>query len=805
MQQPIIPLLMFFIAGIISGYLVAIPAFIVLSLSLFSFTCLIFSFIRGGRWFSISCIFLSLFFFGILNSHLYLYPASSSIDISRFIDKEKITIEGVVCKAPDVSPHKVDLIVAAQRIIDGALFIPTDETILLSLRLKGHPFQYGDYIRATVRLRKPHNFNNPGGFDYKEYLLFRGIQYRGFVNNPTDIVTIRENRGNIFKASLERYRSKLRNLIVEHSPAPESSILQALILGEKREIPFDILDHFNRTGVSHMLAISGLHIGIIAFLAIFIVRLIMKTSEYLLLRFNMVKVSLICAVMPIIGYASIAGFRISTIRATIMIISLLIAILIGRERDLLNTLACAALAILAFSPMSLFDVSFQLSFIAVAAIVIITPALHSLLPTWEISEISYAKKIFKRFAVFIFVTFSAALGTAPLIAYYFNRISTMTLFSNIIIIPIIGFIVLPLGILSAFILPFSTPAAALFIKIASLFVGLSNSIIGYLAHFPFSSFSVTTPSIPEIVLYYSFIFIAVKLIHSPKARYSIALAVISLCIIGLFLSIHIKATNPGKLRVTCIDVGQGSSTLVRFPGGRTMLVDGGGFYSGSFDVGRYVVAPYLWHERIKTIDLMVLTHPHQDHLAGLVFVLKNFAVKEVWSNGTTVESDSYKEFTRVIAERHIPHRIVSRDTFERIIGDAIVGIIHPPKGSTQFDTNNNSVVMKITYKKIAILLPADIEEAAQQFLLSEGTGLKSDILLAPHHGAYTPATPSFLGAVRPRFVVSSCGKDNVFGFPDEELVDICRRLGITLLRTDTGGAISFVTDGTEIHYSCHIP
>ncbi len=805
MQQPIIPLLIFLISGLVTGYLVEIPGFVAIILSLASLTGLLFSLIKKRKVFLFSFIGLSLFFFGILNINLYLHPKATEKNISQFIGTEKIAIEGVICKNPEVSPHKIDLIVATKRIINGDTYIPTNENILLSVRLKNRTFKYGDYIRVKVRLRVPHSFNNPGGFDYKMFLLFKGIRFRGSINNPAHIVVIRENTGNILKASFEEYRSKLRSIILENSPSPESRILQALILGEKREIPVEIRESFNRTGISHVLAISGLHIGIIAFLSIIIIRWIIKTSEYLLLRFNIIKVSSLFAIIPIIGYALIAGYSISTIRATIMILCFLIALLIGRERDLLNTLAFTAFLILAFSPVSLFDVSFQLSFIAVAAILIITPELNALLPKWKVNEISRTRKIVTQIVLFIFVSFSAALGTAPLIVYYFNRISTMTIISNLLIIPIIGFIVLPLGIIASFILPISTPLAVILTKISSFFICISNSIIDYLSHFSFSSFTVTTPSILEILLYYAFILLLVKLIHSHKAKFSIALAVIVLFYAGIFAYTHTKAMNPGKIQVTFIDVGQGSSTLVRFPGGKNMLVDGGGFYGESFDVGRYVVAPYLWHERIKRIDLIVLTHPHQDHLAGLVFILKNFAVNEVWSNGKESESESYKEFTRVITERGIPHRIVSSDTPEKSIGGAIVRIIHPPKSGPEFDTNNNSVVMKIVHNNIGILLPADIEEPAEKFLMVNGADLKSAILLAPHHGAYTPVTPSFLGMVRPEFIVSSCGKDNFFGYPNQELLNICSKMGVEILRTDENGAVSFTINGTDIRYSCYVP
>jgi len=801
MQHPLLPLLGLFIGGIITGYHMDIPLLISLPVSLGFLAGLFLSVLRGNRRYALSFLILSVVALGIFNIGLSMTPAPPERGVTPFLDGKQLTIEGIVRSSPEVWPHKTDLIVDIERIIDGKRYVTVTDRVLLSVGLTDRTFRYGDYIRARTRLRKPHNFNNPGGFDYRRFLSFRGIALRGSVNNPTDIITIRQNCGTVFRASLERYRTKIRTLILDSASFPENRILQALILGEKRGIPRDIIDTFNMTGISHILAISGLHVGIIAFLCVLVIKGILKTSVYLLLRYNITTVSLVCAALPIIGYALIAGLRISTIRATIMICSFLVAVIIGRERDLLNTLAFAALAILAVSPASLFDVSFQLSFVAVAAILIVTPALQALLPRGTITD----TKALHRFVTFICVTLSATLGTAPLIAYYFNRISTMTILSNSLIIPIIGFVVLPLGLVAAVLLPLSAMAASLLITIVSPCIGVSIAILEYLAGCPFSSFSVATPSLAGMFLYYGALFLAVKLIHAHRVHYAIAFALTVISLVGLFTFHHWEATHPGKLKMTVIDVGQGSSTLVRFPRGHTMLIDGGGFYGGYFDVGRHVVAPYLWHERIKGIDVVVLTHPQQDHLAGLVFILKNFPVAEVWSNGEESLSHAYKEFTGVMAERDIPHRIVNTDTPEGIIDGAVVRIIHPPPSGPEFDTNNNSVVVKISYRHIDFLLSGDIEGQAEQFLLATNNDLHSTMLLAPHHGAYTPVTPSFIEAVGPRVIACSCGRYNCFGFPRPELLDLCRTMGIRILRTDTMGALSFSTDGTVVRYACTVP
>ena len=837
MRRPVIPLLIALISGITVGSLVSIPGTLMLVALLATLAALLFSVAAGRKGSAAFCLLISLFLLGILNINFYLHPYCSRDDITLHAGKEKLTVEGLVCSPPRVSRDKTNLVISSTRIIRDGSATPVRGKVLLSVKNSNNLFKYGNYIRARVKLKEPHNFNNPGGFDYKRYLLYRGIRLRGYVSRPSDIVIMRESAGNYFKTRIERYRSRLRGLILENAPSPEGGILQALILGEKGRIPEDITDKFNRAGVSHILAISGLHVGIIAFLSLIIIRTIMKSSEYLLLRFNIFKVSALFAVIPIIGYAFIAGLRISTIRATIMILCFLIALLAGRGRDLLNILAFAAFAILIISPASLFDVSFQLSFVAVASIILITPTLGSMIPKGTGDGIF--RKGITSIILFTIVSLSAMIGTYPLIALYFNRVSTIALLSNLFIIPITGFAVLPLGILFIISAPFA-PIATAFIQTASFFIRISVSIVDFLSSFSFSSFHATTPTVPEIIFYYLLIITALKLADAWRSKggetgYSssgnaktcfLPVAITRLGdmymsnrkrFLALFLSFillffaanaiysHIRTSCQKYLEITFIDVGQGSSTLIKFPGGITMLVDGGGFYDRSFDLGKYVVAPYLWREKIKKVDIMVLTHPDQDHIGGLPYVADNFETGELWSNGCESENESCRRLNEIITKKAIHHRIVDKETPEQVIGGASIRILNPANSTAgkglhfpDFDYNNNGIVMKITFGNTSILLPADISESAEAEIVASGTDLKADILMAPHHGSRTSSSALFLKAVRPEIVVISCGPGNVFGFPNRDVLDRYAKAGIKILRTDKTGAATIITDGENI-------
>lgn len=825
MQRPFIPILIAVIVGITIGYIMEIPDHVLLFSLILAFSGMFIALRKQWKCLLWFMIMTAMCLMSILAMNLELYQKPGPQHITRYIREEKLFMYGTISTNPQVSPDKLTLIVSVFRIQEGREFIPVDGNVLLNV-VTDEPFKYGDIIRFRAKLKIPHNFNNPGGFDYERYLRCHNILVRGFINNPADIIVLRENQGNPLKLSLEIFRSDLKKLIRENSPSPYGEIVQAMILGDQKEIPPEVMDKFNQTGTSHIIAISGFNVGIIAIFSIFLFRILMKSSEVLLLKFNIVKISTALSFIPIAVFTFIAGMGVSVVRATIMALTFLIAILLGKVRDLYNTLALAALIILVISPPSLFDISFQLSFMAVAAILFMTPILTALVPKPDPEQHPRYKRIAGRVfydtALFLIVSVSATLGTMPLVVFYFNRVSAVSLLANLIVVPIMGVVALPVCMAIILAAPLSSAFAILLIKISTLLVQISVALVDFFSSLPGSSFFVTTPTLFEIAAYYLLMIVAFKLIeirtdqhhHDQHNGKEIAPEGMGLKIVlsGLLLFFFVSNLyhpitdlKDKRLRITAIDVGQGASTLVQFPQGKKMLIDGGGFYEDSFDIGKYVVAPYLWHEKIRKIDVLVLTHVHPDHLNGLIFIAKNFKVEEVWMNGQISETEPYQEFKRIIREKNIHRRFVSAETSPASLGGVIVKIFNPEHpidlhdaAETFEDINNQSIVMKLIFGKISVLLPADISSPSEDRLIHTGIHLRSDILFVPHHGGFTSSTLPFLNAVEPRIAVASSGYENVFRDPHPDVLQRYEARKVKIFRTDRDGAVTITTDGQKI-------
>jgi competence protein ComEC len=520
-----------------------------------------------------------------------------------------------------------------------------------------------------------------------------------------------------------------------------------------------------------------------------------RRSERALLAFNAKRAAVIMAAVPAVVYALLAGLPVATQRSVIMALAFIASFAIGRGKDHLNTLSLAGLVILAISPGSVWDVSFQLSFAAMASIIILVPRFNELLGKYlEVSSeertngLKNAVLIFlkKRVLPLVFVTLAAGIGTSPILACHFHRISLTGLAANLVAVPLAG-VAVPSLLVSSALIPFSETLAWLMLFPADMAFSFISRAVSFFAAIPYASLWVSPPALHEMALYYLLVFSAANI---GRARvYLYAAPASALLLIVLPLSQNFRE-RPDVLRVTYLSVGQGDSAFIELPGGKTMLIDGGGTNNPDFDTGERVVAPFLRSKGVERIDYMVLSHAQQDHMGGLLFIARNMDVGEFWWNG----EGSLGRLGAALEEKRVVKRAVDSSTGKKAAGYAEVEFFNRSKAS--FDTNDNSLVLKVSYGQRSFLFSGDISEKAEMTIASGA--IEADVLKAPHHGSKYSSSAGFLSAVKPSVVVVSAGRLNSFGFPHAEALERYEAAGAQIMRTDTMGAVIIETDGKSL-------
>jgi competence protein ComEC len=675
-------------------------------------------------------------------------------------------------------------------------------------------FLVGDEIRASVRLNSGGAFRNFGAFSYDRYL--RGVNIHRRASTKTSLLVKRTGTApaGSARARISRIRCDIQAELERRFPAPDGNdisptgaVLEALLLGEDGRLDEATVENLQKTGLYHLFAISGGHIAILNVLLFSLFRLVRMSQ----------RASSLALAAFLVFYTILVEGSPSVLRAVIMTLAYLAGRLLWKDVHVLNTISASALFLLLVNPSSLFDAGFQLTYVATLSIILFTPPLLKRLPRLPLKATELAC-----------LSVTAALGVAPLIARSFNRVTLSSLLLNFVAIPLVGLI---MGVGYAF-LPFAAafpaaagPPAAVLGFLVTVFARVSHA----LDPFPFLSFRVPTPRAGIVFGY--FLFLGLSLVR-PRFRGQRFLVGAGFSL--FFFVLVVSPFRPGspELRVTMIDVGQGESLLVEFPGRRTMLIDGGGLAASSFDVGERVVSPVLWRKGIKKVDYLVLTHPHPDHLDGLVAVAKNFGVGEFWEGWPTRVEGLYADLLKALPSGVIRRRCGRG--FRHSEGEVSIAVLHPEMPAAEVDRggppapavvlardlyprastaevdpqakpgapaavgNDGSLVIKITLGRTAFLLTGDVGAAAEQELLEAGLDLGSAVLKAGHHGSASSTSPAFLAAVRPKAVLVSAGEGNTYGFPSPEVLGRCRSAEAKVFRTDIDGAVEISADGRRL-------
>ena len=772
------------------------------------------------------------------------------------LDKDSLSLVGEVISQPSRQAGRTKFVLDARRLGDGRNATAATGRVRVTVSGDALSIQRGQVLALTGRLRSLSNYQNPGGYDYRRQMAFRRI-WASLYTSAARVRIVAARPGSQWTFLADRIRQSAARLIDSHAGGDQAAVLRALLIGNRSGITAELRQNFSRAGVSHILAISGLHIGIVGAVAFGFFSLMLRQFRPVLLRGWSRKAAAGLALIPVLAYGIIAGMSPSTQRAVLMAAVFFSAFWVERELDVFSSLAAAAWIILIVHPPSLFAVSFQLSFAAVFAIIL---GFHR---TGRHAAPEVAKgdrhRIFSRLRRWLVglvkVSLFATWGTLPLTMLYFNQLSFAGVVANLAVVPVIGCCVVPLGLAALCLWPVWPGAAGAMIALAAWLLSWMLSLVELLARIPPASLTTWTPTWMEVACFYLISLSAVLIVRnadrsrgirqglqtessaaadyrgegngalsesmfrrfagSGAVRWPVLLLSLSLLALGAD-AIYWMAQRfwHRDLKVTVFDVGHGNSALVECPGGQTLLIDGGGIADiGAFDPGARVLAPYLRQRKIMTVDTLVLSHPNSDHMNGLIFIADHFNVKQLWTNGEPVNTTGYRLLLQSAAVNRIEMPDFRSAAGRMSIGGVEVRLLYPPpdflsrRSEDRWRTsNNNSLVVQLIYGKHSFLFPGDITRKAEADLTARcGPDLRSTVLIVPHHGSGNSSSAAFLAAVAPRLAIVSA-RDRGRGLhPHPTVVERYRKRNCRLLRTEIHGAIRLVSDGRHLKVDPFVP
>jgi len=704
--------------------------------------------------------------------------------LHNFRSESYVDFYGRLLRSPAREPDRNILFMKVEKIRSGNKEVSAGGNLRITVlhspetsrRLK---LLTGDSLKVSAQLLAPRDFQNFNRPFLQRYLKSQRIHNRAFTKSPLLVEKIRDGPGfsplrqvSIIRQALQQ---KLETFFPPSSPginplSPEGAVLEALLLGETGRMEEDLNLSLQKTGLYHLFAISGAQIAIISFLLFSLLRLcqISKRLSYLLLM------------MLLVLYAVLVEGNPSVLRATIMSLAFLLGKLIWRDVHLINTISLSAFILLLVNPFSLFDLGFELTFVATLSIILFFPIILKYLPRLplKLSEMTA-------------LSIAAQLGVLPFMAVSFNRVPFSALILNYAAVPLVGAI-MAAGY-SFFPFAFATPLLARVLAqgmrlCIRLFIWITHLLDGV----PYVSYRIPTPHLLTVVGY--FLFFLSLLLPVKIRNQRVVLLGLFACFFILLISYPVPSTSK-DLRLTFIDVGQGDSILIEFPGSKKMLIDGGGLPEGTFDIGERVVSPFLWRKGIKTIDYLVLTHAHPDHLNGLISIARNFKVREFWESGRSPEDPVYAALKSSLSTS-VFIRKVFKDFSSQIAGVQLA-VLHPINSIMNSGTvdNNQSLVLRLAYGQSSFLLPADIGVEAEEEIARNMDDLKTSVLKIAHHGSRSSSSERFLSRVSPQMAVISVGGGNRYGLPHPDVLARLKQHGVRVFRTDLDGAVELRSDG----------
>jgi len=724
---------------------------------------------------------------------------------------QRATYTGRIIEGPDLKEEKIKITVALEKRVDPDP-IPLHVNALLTILDDTNSLKLGDRIRFTTKLKSPTSYQNPGGFDYVRFLRHKRIALTGLLQKGEVPEMIESANLNLGKSFAHALKEKIKNETLQTGLVREAGILMALLWGDESLINKTTWDLFRNAGLAHLLVISGLHFATLAAIIFFFFLLIGRLFPPLFLHLPFHRLAAGGTWVLLTAYYAICEVSPSVTRSYVAVSCYLFALILGKTRDMLNILFLAALVILLIQPFDLFDLSFQFSFLAVLSLALIFPRLKDFFTKPDEDNTHEEEKWLWRkgkacmngLRDLILVNVSVLIGLAPVMIFYFHTTQWNGLLMNLWAVPAIELIIVPLGLLALGLMPVLPffPSLLLYFDLH-----LINGVYRFLE---WCSLFLPTPRLMfpphgwELFFYY-FLLLVLFLKISGRIKTVLAALILIIFSTDAVLAIY-QAHHTTELSLTQLDVGQGDSILVNLPGTPHVLIDGGG--STFFDVGQNVLIPYLLYERIPRLSAVCVTHADTDHYLGLISLLENYPVDELWWNGLPNNAASYQllfETARRKGIRIVPLHQGMKIDFGK---SGLFTVLSPEKNLPSNSKDNNaSVVLRLDSQTHRALFTGDIEKEREMNLVeTNAPALKSDYLKVPHHGSHSSSSLLFLHTVAPQVATLGTKTGNRFGHPHPEIVQRYEELGIPLHRTDREGAIEvkFQEGGDKSEALCAI-
>ncbi len=674
---------------------------------------------------------------------------------------------GMILDVKDEKDYKdvyVIKLISDNKYINGRKF-------LINVKKDNEKLEYGDQINFVGEFLEPDSKRNYGGFDYSLYLKTQKI-FGTF--NVQNFKIISKNNGNKIQKNIMNFKQYVKETLRKYLNKDEAELGIGLVIGDRTGISKEVENDFKDSNLTHMLAVSGSHFTYII-LAVGYVNKMIKRN----------RLGKIIVIIVIILFMNLTGNTASVARSGIMAIMMVIASLFYRRADIWTSMSVAIIFQLISNPYIIFDVGLQLSYGGVIGIVLFNEKLTELFIKYFNKK---ETKIKQYIITAISVTLSANIIIIPIMLLNFNTLSFSFIISNLLAGPLLGVIVI-----FAFILLFASLLLGSLLKplfsVLNLLISMLINIAHICANLPFSKVYMPTPNILLVIIFY--VCLAVKIYGYKKEKYINVILIIIIIFNFYFPILNLKVKD---LEINFIDVGQGDSTLIRV-NNKSILIDGGGSaFESKSDVGEMTLLPYLLDRGLISIDYVIVSHFDADHYKGLIYVVENLKIKNIVISTLGQESNDFNEFIALVRKKNINILEVNMGDILKI-GKAKMEVLYPNKEPINDNVkNNNALVFKFIWNDFSILFTGDIEEVAEEKILSIYKNnlekLQSTVLKVAHHGSKTSSTNSFLEAVNPQIALIGVGKNNKFGHPNQGVIDRLNNLNCKIYRTDEMGEIS---------------